>query len=93
MRQSTKNVIRCFCSRKPLLAMYGLDEKGQIYVHIKAYKGRRIFVEVLFTKGEIEMRCRDCFRWYRLVIKDNKPKLIEATEPDSVSSQAVTDHV
>lgn len=84
MRQQTKNELRCTCSREPLLAVYGLDDKGNVYVHIKVYKNRRIFGEILIHHGDVEMRCRECFRWYRLVIRNNHPTLIETDQPEAI---------
>lgn len=93
MRQQTKNELRCECNRQPLLAVYGLDDKGKMYVHIKVYKNRRIYGEVLIHRGEVEMRCRECFRWYKLTIIDSKPTLIETPQPDYVEEGLTPDHV
>lgn len=92
MRQQTRNEIRCFCRREPLLATYGLDDKNKIYIHVKVYKNRRIYGEILVTKGEIQLRCRECMRWYRISIADGEPRLIETPVPDSVIEEAVPGH-
>lgn len=63
----SKHELRCFCSRRPLLAMYGLDKFGRTYVHIKAYKQRRIYTDVIHYGGEVNIRCRECFRWNNIV--------------------------
>lgn len=83
--QRTSNQLRCFCRRQPLLATYGLDDKGKLYVHVKVYKSRRIYGEILITSGDIQLRCRECLRWYKLNITSNKPQLEETSEPESVS--------
>lgn len=83
MKQSTHNEIRCFCRRKPLLAVFGVDEKGKAYIHVKVYKNRRIFGEILVTRGDIQLRCRECMRWYRIEITANRAELIETPEPES----------
>lgn len=80
----TRNEIRCFCRRQPLLAVFGL-ENGKPYVHVKVYKNRRIYGEILVTEGDIQLRCRECLRWYRVRIVGNKPKLTETSEPDSIT--------
>lgn len=86
MKQATKNELRCECRRRPLLAMYGLDDKGGIYVHVKIYKSRHIYGEILVLQGIMELRCRECLRWYRLVVPPKgKPQLIETEEPDPVT--------
>lgn len=58
--------MRCFCASKPLLAMYGIDERGKLYIHVKIYKQKRIYGEIVATGGEVLIRCRDCFRFHRI---------------------------
>lgn len=87
-----RNEIRCFCARQPLLAIYGID-KGKPYVHVKVYKNRRIYGEILVTKGDIQLRCRECLRWYTIEIINERPKLIETSEPVSVADDPPTVHV
>jgi hypothetical protein len=73
-----------------LLAMYGLDDKGRVYLHVKVFKNRKVYGEILALSGEIELRCRECFRWYRVVIKPNqKPHLVETPEPEPMPQEAV----
>lgn len=62
----TKQELRCICSRRPLLAFYGQDEKGEPYLHQKVHKQGRIYGESLFRSGIAEIRCRECFRWTRI---------------------------
>ena len=93
MRQQTKHDLRCTCSRQPLLAVYGLDDKNRLYLHIKVYKNRRIYGEILIHAGsKAELRCRECLRWYKLSIHGNKPTLVEAPEPEAIE-EGITDHV
>lgn len=92
MRQRTRNEIRCFCRTQPLLGVYGIDERGKIYVHVKVYKNRRIYGEILVTKGDIQLRCRECLRWYRVEIQDGTPNLEETTEPHSIADEADRHH-
>lgn len=80
-REKTKNELRCFCSRKPLLAMYGINEKGQLYIHIRVFKQDRIFGEMVAISGEVKLRCRDCLRWHSVRMRVEKPELIESTDP------------
>jgi len=87
MKQKTSNEVRCFCRRKPLLAVFGLDESGKPYVHVKVYKNRRIFGEILVTRGDIQLRCRECMRWYRIDIHEDNAKLIETPEPESFADE------
>jgi hypothetical protein len=60
--------MRCFCSRQPLLATYGLTMDGRAYVHVKIYKQKRIYGNLLILQGETLMQCRECFRWHRIRI-------------------------
>lgn len=68
-RERTSNELRCLCSRSPLLATYGLDKDGKLYVHVKIYKQRRIYGEVLITEGKVQLHCRECFRWNTVIIR------------------------
>lgn len=68
-KPQTSHPLRCLCSREPLLATYGLDRDGEPYVHVKVYKQKRIYGNIVLTGGgTIRMQCRECFRWYRVVI-------------------------
>ena len=82
----SRNELRCFCRRRPLLAVYGLDALGSVYVHIKVYKNRRIYGEVLVMQGsKISIHCRECLRWYTLEVGTSSPKLVETPPPDSIA--------
>lgn len=72
--------LRCFCSRKPLLATYGLDRKGSLYVHVKIWKAKRIFGELVIEGGTVKIRCRECLRWHQIFINTNKATLRENRE-------------
>ncbi len=62
--------LRCFCRKKPLLARYGRDRKGALYVHVKIYKQDRVFGEILLEGGgTARIRCRDCLRWHTIRIR------------------------
>lgn len=73
------------CSRQPLLATFGIDDRGRIYLHVKVYKSRRIFGEVLVRGGEAQLRCRECLRWYTVLIPPRgDPRLLETPAPQEV---------
>lgn len=76
--------IRCFCARHPMLAMYGVDDSGRLYIHIKIYRQNRLFGEYIVRGGDIEMRCRECLRWYRIFIRDNRPVLRQEQQPEEL---------
>ena len=84
MKQLVKEPIRCFCAHRPILAMQGLDEKGKPFVHIKIYKQSRIYGEIIFTVGEIRIKCRECYRWHIIKILRNRAVLADLPETDVV---------
>jgi len=81
--------LRCFCSRKPLLATYGVDENGDLYVHVKVWKQQKLYGEVVVTHGIVKIHCRECLRWNKVVIKQpNSAELVESSEPvEAVSAE------
>lgn len=82
LRSKTKNELRCFCSREPLLATYGLDEKGKPYVHVKVYKQGRIYGEVLVTEGVVKLHCRECLRWHAVIFRSPDTAVLEESSDD-----------
>lgn len=78
--------VRCFCNRSPLLAVCGRDSASlEPFVHIKAYKQNRIFAEVVITSGVANIRCRECLRWHRIVIKKTSVDTSVARLPETIS--------
>lgn len=70
--------LRCFCSRRPLLAKFGMDPKsGEPWVHIKSWKGDRLIVEALIVSGIVKLKCRHCGKWNRVAIRRGEPALKE----------------
>jgi len=67
----SREEIRCFCPDKTLLAVIKRDSENKPYVHLRVYKSHRIFGEILFAFGEMEIRCRDCWRWHKIRIIKN----------------------
>lgn len=61
--------LRCFCSRKPLLAKYGTDAERKPYIHLKVYKQTRMFGEFIFHGGIVRIRCRECLRWHTVTFR------------------------
>lgn len=47
-------------------------------MHVKVYKGQRLFGEVIAT-GDVKIRCRNCFRWYKVVIKQPGAATLQET--------------
>ena len=92
MPRPTSNELRCFCSRNPLLATYGLDKRGRLYVHVKIYKQRRIYGEVLVTEGRVQLHCRECLRWHTVIIRETGTAALqpEQSPPSVVEEMATT---
>lgn len=67
-----------------MLATYGVDSKGKLYVHIKVWKARRIFGEIVVVGGSVKLRCRDCLRWQRVNIIQEEVTLIETSVEPSI---------
>lgn len=65
-----------------MLAVYGLDGDGKLYLHVKVYKQGRIYGEMVVTEGEVKIRCRECLRWHRVVfVLPNRAELTESDDP------------
>lgn len=89
-REQRQQELRCFCARKPLLATYGVNKDGKLYVHVKVYKQRRVYGEVLVTEGKVQLHCRECLRWHTVTIRQpGRAVLEESTEVPSIETDAV----
>lgn len=71
--------IKCFCIRTPLLALIK-HRNGKPYVHIRCYKGNRIYVEVELTVGTMRFKCRECFRWHEVSIVRDKASVRQVND-------------
>jgi hypothetical protein len=82
----TENDLRCFCSRKPKLAKYGVDDKGKMYVHVKIFKQRQVYGEILVQEGTVSILCRECLRWHRIkLVHPRRAVLEEIPRPEEVA--------
>ena len=79
-RDPSKNRLNCFCARKPLLAIWGNDEQGKPYIHIRIYKQGRIYGDVVIHGGEVKLCCRECLRWHRILFVGARTNSVELTE-------------
>lgn len=55
------------------MGKYGMDDEGRPYVHVKAWKQRRLIVEFIQTEGVVRIRCRKCLRWHKITIHGRVP--------------------
>lgn len=72
--------LRCFCRHEPLLATYGIDSRGKLFVHVKIWKARRIYGELVIEGGLVKLRCRDCLRWHKIHVRQNYAVLQETEQ-------------
>jgi len=80
MPARTEHDLRCFCSRHPKLAVYGITERGEAYVHLKVFKQGRVFGEVVVTAGTVDVACRECLRWTQVIVGKDRVE-VQPDEP------------
>lgn len=68
MTARTKHELRCFCSRTPKLAEWGVTEDGEAYLHVRIFKQGRVFGEIVVTQGVMDLCCRECLRWTNVTV-------------------------
>ena len=85
MARQPEKELRCFCRGEPLLATYGVDGRGALFVHVKIYKQNRLYGELVFEAGIVKIRCRNCLRWHRVIFKERVAQLSEDRAPESES--------
>lgn len=76
-RAKSRHELRCFCSRRPILAFYGMTEYSKLYVHVKVYKQSRIYGEVIIEGGVVRLHCRECLRWHKVKITQSDTASLE----------------
>lgn len=70
--------------------MYGLDEYGKLYVHVRIFKQNRIYGEVIVREGRVSLHCRECLRWHSVkIIQPDTAVLMEDTEPQPTERKAI----
>lgn len=70
--------VRCFCEKRPLLAVVGIEERtGEPMVHVKSWKGGRLYTEIVVISGVTRVRCRECLKWMTIKIVKGAPLLKE----------------
>ncbi len=83
MRQRTKNDLRCICRTQPLLAKYGIDNKGERYIWVRVYRQGRIFGEIV-VQGQgsiVKLHCRECLRWHSVKFSSDAFPVLDETAP------------
>ena len=82
--------LRCFCASRAILAIMKLDRLGKPYVHIKVHKAGQVHGEILFNRGELRVRCRNCYRWHIIRIVQERA-VVEDIPDDEDLVDLVTD--
>jgi hypothetical protein len=54
-------------------------------VHVKIYKAKRIFGELVIEGGVVKIRCRECLRWHTIRVYQDQAVLQETDEDLPVS--------
>lgn len=69
--KKTTHDLRCSCRRRPLLALYGINIRGQLYIEMKVYKQQMVYGHMVVTlrDGEAKLFCRECHRWYVVMVR------------------------
>lgn len=81
-----RHELRCICAHRPLLALYGIDDRNIVFVHVRVFKGNRVYHESVHYGGEVRIMCRDCYRWHRIVfVHESEIKLEEVPRPDELT--------
>lgn len=75
----TEHELRCLCSSRVLLAMYGKDTDGRGYLHIKARKAGRIITNTLHKGGEHDLWCSACQRVTRIYLTPRGSRVVPPT--------------
>lgn len=74
--------VRCECSKRPILGIFRRQETYWV-LHVKAYKQKRVYVELIVEEGTLRLRCRECDRWFKLTIRREKNQKIPPNAEES----------
>lgn len=80
--ERTKHDILCFCPRKPLLAVYGIDPDGDRYIHLMVKRHSRIQAEIFVGEGSSKtlIRCRECGRLHRIAFPPRGAPMLDGED-------------
>jgi hypothetical protein len=84
--------LRCECSRRPLLALYGRGRDGKPFIHMKVFKGRRLYAEAVFTEGVVRLHCRECLHWTTVrIVPLTEPTVKQENLPAEIPASMLAD--
>lgn len=89
--KKTTHDLRCSCRRRPLLALYGVDARGRLYIEMKVYKQQQVYGHMVVTlrDGDVKLFCRECHRWYVVMVRPDDLAVLQ--EIPSPAPEEVTD--
>jgi hypothetical protein len=65
--------------------MAGRDTRTQApFVHVKTWRGGKLYAEVVVTQGIARLRCRNCYRWHTVRIVKDSMNVKSEPMPDSI---------
>lgn len=70
-----------------MLAMYGIGNDEKLFIHVMVHKQSRIFGNLVFRGGLVELQCRECLRWHKITIMDKKAELTPHEGPPELEEQ------
>lgn len=90
--KKTMHDLRCSCRRRPLLALYGVDQRDRLYIEMKVYKQQQVYGQMIVTlrSGEVKLFCRECHRWYTVTVTEETTAILE--EIDSPMTEEASDN-
>jgi hypothetical protein len=91
--KKTTHDLRCFCRRRPLLALYGVDRNGKLYIEVKVYKQREVYGHIITTlrDGEIKLFCRECHRWYVITVVADDTAVLQEMPVSPITEEDTDD--
>lgn len=78
---SERGIFCAVCENSPLLATYGIDEKGRVFVHVKVFKARQVKAELFIRGGEVTLKCVKCLRYNKIIVVEGRPQLSKTRRP------------
>lgn len=81
MDKSEREIYCAICENSPILATYGMDEKGRVFVHVKVFKARQIKADLFVRGGEVTLKCVKCLKYNKILIIGGKPELTKTRRP------------
>lgn len=85
---STRHELRCDCASQRLLAHYGRDENGKLYILVASYRAREVRTKV-FTNHSVKIFCASCKRWFSVLIEDQQISKQELRKPPALPEEQV----